>query len=64
MVVRCIDDRKSRKIIRLGEDYEALVSDENNYRLIFSEEMKKARGLSSKYQNIRFSKKRFIVIEE
>lgn len=64
MIVRCIDDRKSRNIIEVGLDYEAIELDKNSYRLLLTEEYRKERGLSNRYQNTRFSKDRFVVIKE
>lgn len=67
MIITCIDDRGSRKLLRTGNEYEATIdpSKPTKFRIEFNREDFDKQGISKKTPTVRYFKKsRFIVIKK
>ncbi len=67
MLVTCMDDRGSRKLLEVGRVYEATIDSlhPNKYRIEFTREELDKKKLSIKVSTVRYFKKdRFIITKK
>lgn len=67
MLITCIDDRGSKKLLKTGETYEAIINENRPgyFKIEFDREEMNKRGISKKVSNVRYFKKdRFVIISE